>query len=117
MKKYIKPLDYVLSGIYIVGENYELSIMFTFMMLHFFPLVYLLRKHGYFKISDEFGYNISEKGIDEIKKLAIQPIKEFFKSRKRIVSLISFLLKILKYLFVLCLGAILYQIGTLYIPF
>lgn len=73
MQKHLKPIDKFHIIIYIgilfislLGKNYVVSIFVLFAMLHYFPLVYLLRKHGYLNSEGGMGYLATKKGIELI---------------------------------------------------
>ena len=124
MSKYFKALDFMMAGSYVIGlisglisGNYIMVLMLTFMLLHFFPLVYMLRKHGYLRISDEFGYIPTIKGMQEIDRLIIKPVISMFRKSKKLVNLSFSFLALVKYLLVLYFGAMLYQALILYTPF
>lgn len=99
--KSFKSLDYLMLGMYIpvmiiayrIG-TFELFIV-IFSLLHFFPLNYLLRKHGYLTTLDEFGMKPTPKMEELVDELFIAPflrLTRFLKRWKVILNLLRLLL-------------------------
>ena len=70
VSKYFKPLDFIHAGVYvvmlttfIVTRNLIDTIFLSLVIVNYFPLIYLLRKHGYLKTGDDFGYMPTKRGL------------------------------------------------------
>ena len=92
--KYFKKIDYLTFGIYIAAQiwSFNLDIIFRYMMffcfIHLFPLMYLLRKHGYLSMKDELGMEATDKMDIMLQDLIIDPVNEFLANKPLITSLI-----------------------------
>lgn len=88
LAKYFKPLDFIQFGLYITlfsvavfnGDLYYL-ILLLLVMVHYYPLIYLLRKHGYLKL-DDFGYYPTRKGIEFFTFWMLTPIEKIINTAK-----------------------------------
>jgi len=115
LSRYLKPLDFIHFGIYVVllvlsiiGENVVFSVLISMTVAHYFPLIYLLRKHGYLKSSDDFGYFSTPKGNSFINAIIFMPLDDFLRLMKAdriVVNLVRVLLSAL----VLLSTALLYR--------
>lgn len=97
--KYFKMFDFILFGIYIPVAiiaynlgNFTLF-MVIFCMLHFFPLNYLLRKHGYLTTSDDIGLTPTDKMGELVTDILIEPFKKTLQKINK-MKVIPSLLKI-----------------------
>jgi len=92
--KYFKKIDYLTFGIYSAAQiwSFNLDIMFRYMMffcfIHLFPLMYLLRKHGYLSMKDELGMEATDKMDIMLQDLIIDPVNEFLSNKPLITNLI-----------------------------
>lgn len=96
--KYLKKIDFMGIGIYFTAIIFSLQsprpLTYGLIVcaLHYFPLMYLLRKHGYLDIKDELGLNQTDKMEIMIQDLVIDPVKNFLAKKKLITTLIQILL-------------------------
>lgn len=103
--KYFKMLDFIMFGMYIpvilIATQHGVFMVFMvlFCMLHFFPVNYLLRKHGYLTTLGDVGLEPTDKMAELVNDLIIEPFKKTLKysldkiNRYRVIpSLIKILL-------------------------
>lgn len=86
ISKYYKPLDFIhfgmyvaMFGIFMAGGAYVLCIFMVFSMLHYFPLIYLLRRHGYLHKKGDYGYIATKKGEQLFRAFMITPLNRIAK--------------------------------------
>lgn len=79
--KYLKPIDFIYFGmfstlaiVFILLKDVISTVLLGLLMLHYFPLLYTLRKHGYMDNKDVVGIRATEKGIKLFYTLFLRPI-------------------------------------------
>jgi len=78
-------LDFIMFGIYIpviiIATQHSTFMVFMvlFCMLHFFPLNYLLRKHGYLTTLGDIGLEPTDKMSELVQDIIIEPLKKTLK--------------------------------------
>lgn len=80
--KYFKMFDFIMFGMYIpiiliaTQHGTFMVFMVLFCMLHFFPINYLLRKHGYLTTLGDTGLEPTDKMADLVNDIVIEPLKK-----------------------------------------
>lgn len=125
--KYLRPIDYLLMGFYIFMIIYCIAFndimhlaMFIYMAMHYFPLVILLRKHGYIVKTKNYEFIMSEKGKRFTTELFKNPIVNLLHKlfdEKFWINLVQLVFLTLVILAVVYLSLVMFQILTLLFPF
>jgi len=92
--KYFKKIDYLCLGVYISALAWSIHVdpvyaaLLGFALFQIFPLMYLLRKHGYLDMRDELGLDATDKAEELADELFVQPVKKFLANKKWVTNLV-----------------------------